>query len=257
MGLSELVYSIYGRRIQRNLDPQRIPRHVAVMIDGNRRWARQRGFDSVSVGHRYGAEHVETVLSWCSAVGIRHVTVFVVSADNIRKRSAAEVEFLMDLAEHVVVDRLARPSSRWELSLTGQLDLLPDSTAHALKRARDATLEHQTDSHLTLAIGYSGRAELVDALRALLESEARSGTTARDLAERLTVADIAAHLTTSGQPDPDLVIRTSGEQRLSDFLLWQTTGSELYFCDVFWPGFRQVDFLRALRSYAARTRRSA
>ena len=112
-----------------------------------------------------------------------------------------------------------------------------------------------TDFHLTVAIGYDGREEIVSAVRALLEDEARAGATLDDVAQRLTADAVAARLYTGGQPDPDLVIRTSGERRMSGFLLWQAADSELYFCDVYWPGFRKIDFLRALRSYSARSRR--
>jgi short-chain Z-isoprenyl diphosphate synthase len=184
------------------------------------------------------------------------VTIFVASIDNLSKRAPTEIDFLMRLAERVIPERLAAPSGRWQLHLAGQLDLLPDSTARALKQAEEATRDRATGSHVTLAIGYSGRAEIASAVRSLLHEEAQAGTTAGQLARTLTDEDIARHLYTTGQPDPDLVIRTSGEQRLSDFLIWQTVRSELYFCDVYWPGFRQVDLLRALRAYSARSRRS-
>ena len=133
--------------------------------------------------------------------------------------------------------------------------MLPDSTRHALKLAEDATRERATDFHLSVAIGYDGREEIVSAVRALLEDEARAGATLDDVAQRLTADAVAARLYTGGQPDPDLVIRTSGVRRMSGFLLWQAADSELYFCDVYWPGFRKIDFLRALRSYSARSRR--
>jgi short-chain Z-isoprenyl diphosphate synthase len=252
----QALYALYARRLRARLAGGPIPNHLAIIMDGNRRWARQQGFDNVSIGHRYGAEHVEEVLGWCADAGIHYVTVFVASIDNLTKRASSEVEFLMHVAEHLVPDRLARPGGRWRIHVAGHLDALPDSTARALKLAEEATRDRDTGDHLTLAVGYGGRAEVIDALRSLLRREAEAGTTLDQLAETITPADIAAHLYTSGQPDPDLVIRTSGEQRLSDFLLWQTAGAELHFCDVYWPAFRHVDFLRALRSYAARKRRS-
>jgi short-chain Z-isoprenyl diphosphate synthase len=220
-------------------------------MDGNRRWARQAGFDNVGVGHRRGAEHVEDLLGWCSALGITHVTVFVASADNLGKREREEVDNLMDLCERVVAERLVRPESRWQVHVAGRRDLLPDSTQHALKLAEEATRDRD-DQHLTIAIGYDGRAEVVDAVRAVLHDAAAAGEGVADVARRITAADIAARLYTSGRPDPDLVIRTSGERRLSNFLIWQSATSELYFCEMHWPAFREVDFLRALRSYAAR-----
>jgi short-chain Z-isoprenyl diphosphate synthase len=143
----------------------------------------------------------------------------------------------------------------WQVHLAGRLDVLPDSTVHALKLAEDRTSGCATGAHVTIAVGYDGRMEIIDALRALLDKEARSDTTLLELADRITDESIAAHLYTAGRPDPDLIIRTSGERRLSGFLLWQSVHSELYFCDLFWPGFRRVDFFRALREYGRRDRR--
>nr|GID84965.1 isoprenyl transferase [Actinoplanes derwentensis] len=250
-----MVYALYTRRLRRRLDGAVMPRHVAMVMDGNRRWARQRGFDDPRIGHRYGAEHLDEVLSWCAEMGIQHVTVFVASVDNMRKRDAAEVGNLMRMIEQVVAERLSRPSSVWRLHVAGRLDVLPDSTRHALKLAAEATRDSTSGFHVTIAIGYDGREEIVDAVRELLESESRAGHTVPDIAQRLTADRLAAHLYTNGRPDPDLVIRTSGEHRTSGFLLWQAAYSELHFCDVYWPGFRKLDFLRALRSYAARHRR--
>jgi short-chain Z-isoprenyl diphosphate synthase len=133
--------------------------------------------------------------------------------------------------------------------------VLPDTTARAPKEAVEATSECATGAHVTLAIGYGGRQEVLDAIRALLREQADGGGTLTGLAEARTTDDIARHLYTAGQPDPDLVIRTSGEQRMSNFLLGQTVHSELYFCDAYWPAFREIDFLRALRSYATRQNR--
>ncbi|TDD68714.1 di-trans,poly-cis-decaprenylcistransferase [Jiangella aurantiaca] len=233
----ELLYRWYVRG-------GRLPRHVAVVMDGNRRWARQAGYADPSVGHRFGAEHVDDLLGWCAGLGIGHVTVYVASADNLRKRDSDEVDHLMRMVEEVVSTRLADPAHRWRLHVAGRLDLLPDTTRDALKLAVDATATRSTELELTVAIGYDGRQEIVDAVRAYLEDGGD--------AERLAPDDIARHLYTHGQPEPDLVIRTSGEQRLSGFLLWQSTQAELYFCDAYWPGFRQVDFVRALRTYARR-----
>ncbi|HEY2551342.1 MAG TPA: polyprenyl diphosphate synthase [Streptosporangiaceae bacterium] len=247
-----MAYRFYARRLRAHLAGRAVPRHVAVVIDGNRRWARQMGLANVSLGHQHGAEHIEDLLDWCADLGISHVTVFVASIDNLAKRDAAEVDFLMRLAERVIPELIARPDSRWQLHLAGQLDLLPDATARALKQAEQLTRDRTGGLHVTLAIGYAGRAEIADAVRSVLTDAAQRGMALAALAEAITDEDIAAHLYTSGRPDPDLVIRTSGEQRLSDFLIWQAAHSELYFCDVYWPGFRYIDFLRALRSYAAR-----
>jgi short-chain Z-isoprenyl diphosphate synthase len=252
--LREVGLDLYGRLLRRTVLRGPLPSHVALIMDGNRRWARLNGHANPSVGHRYGAEHLEDVLGWCAELGIDYVTVWVASADNLTKRSEAEVAFLMGVAEDVIATRLARPSGTWQLHLAGNLDLLPNSTATALKEAREVTLGRPSRGHLTVAIGYDGRREIADAVRTILDEAVASGQSIDDVTDSITTEKIAAHLYNPGLPNPDLIIRTSGEQRLSDFMLWQGVDSELYFCDVYWPGFRQVDFLRALRSFGARKR---
>ncbi|MDA1360183.1 polyprenyl diphosphate synthase [Glycomyces luteolus] len=251
MRAPRILYRWYARRLRRNLNRELLPRHVAVAMDGNRRWARQQGFDDPGIGHRYGAEHLDDLLDWCAAIGIAHVTVYVAPTDNLRKRDSGEVAHLMAMIEEIVAERLLRPGNQWRLHIAGHLDDLPDSTAHALKTACEATAD-RTCGHLTVAIGYNGQDEIVDAVRSLLDAEAAQGTTIAELAARLTAADIGAHRYTPDLPEADLIIRTSGERRLSSFLLWQSASAELSFCDVYWPGFRQIDFLRALRDFAKR-----
>jgi short-chain Z-isoprenyl diphosphate synthase len=249
------IYALYTRRLRRQVLAGRLPEHVGLIMDGNRRWAHQAGMANPGLGYRAGAEHAEQVLSWCEALGIRNVTVFICSTENLRHRGDAEVAYLMRVIEEVVVARLSRRESRWQVHVAGMLDALPDSTARALKDAVEATRGCTTGAHVTLAIGYGGRQEIIDAVRDLLVEADEAGVPMADVADSLTADDITAHLYTAGRPDPDLVIRTSGEQRLSNFLLWQSAYSELYFCEAHWPAFREIDFLRALRSYAARTRR--
>ncbi|WP_308257289.1 polyprenyl diphosphate synthase [Pseudonocardia lacus] len=251
---SSPIYRLYERRLAERVSAGNLPRHVALVMDGNRRWARQRGIDG-RLGHRYGAEHVHEVLGWCREMGIDHVTVYVASIDNLHKRHGDEVAHLLEVIEEVVTERLAGPASPWQVHLAGRLDVLPDSTAHALKLAEESTRDRATGAHATIAVGYDGRVEVVDALRSLLEAEARAGADLAEVASRITDEAIAAHLYTAGRPEPDLIIRTSGEERLSGFLLWQSAHAELYFCDTFWPAFRKVDFLRALRDYGRRERR--
>ena len=246
--LRALVERAYARRLRRTLTS--VPRHVAIVTDGNRRWARQMGYADPGTGHRHGAEHLDRVLGWCGELGIECVTVYAASADNLRKRAAGEVDHLLRLIEEACRERLARPSSPWRVRVAGRVDVLPDSTRLALKSAEEATRSRPWT--LTVAIGYDGRAEVVEAVRRNLVAAAATGESPASLADRFAPADIDLHLYTSGLPDPDLVIRTSGEQRMSGFLLWQSAFSELYFCDVYWPGFRKIDFLRALRAYAAR-----
>lgn len=250
MGLSELAYGIYERRLLRNLDPARVPSHVAVMLDGNRRWARAFGAPTAS-GHQAGAEKAHEFLGWCDAVGVRVVTLFLLSTDNLH-RPADELTPLLGIIEQLVDDLAA--AGRWRVHPVGALDVLPDRTAGVLKEAADRTRNVQ-GMHVNVAVGYGGRREIADAVRSLLQEHAARGTSIEELAEVLTVEHIAEHLYTKGQPDPDLVIRASGEQRLSGFLLWQSANSEFYFCEALWPDFRRVDFLRALRSFGERERR--
>jgi short-chain Z-isoprenyl diphosphate synthase len=253
--LSSLIYRLYRRRLRADVAEGELPRHVGLVIDGNRRWARQMGLDEPGIGHRYGAEHIHEVLRWCRELGIDHVTIYLASIDNLSKRGEAEVAHLLDVIEDVVTDRLARPEGSWRVHVAGRLDVLPDSTAHAFKLAVERTREREHGAHVTFAVGYDGRVEVVDALRSLLDAEARAGATLGEVAARITDEAIAAHLYTAGRPEPDLIIRTSGESRLSGFLLWQSAHAELYFCDTHWPAFREVDFLRALRDYGRRSRR--
>ncbi|WP_370153195.1 polyprenyl diphosphate synthase [Streptacidiphilus sp. EB129] len=255
MPITDVLYALYARRLRRQVKDGPLPEHVGLIMDGNRRWARQMGMASPSLGHKYGAEHVDDLLSWCETLGIKHVTVFVCSTENLRRRDDGEVAFLMQLIEQVVLTRLARTDARWQVHLAGTPDLLPDTTAHALKRAVEATRDCGAGAHVTLAVGYGGREEVIDAMRALIAEHADAGRSLADLAAGLTVDDVTRHLYTAGRPDPDLVIRTSGEQRLSNFLLWQSAYAELYFCEAYWPAFREIDFLRALRSFGARERR--
>ncbi|MBM9503261.1 polyprenyl diphosphate synthase [Actinacidiphila acididurans] len=255
MRIADPLYALYARRLRREIHDGPLPRHIGLIMDGNRRWAKQMGMANPSLGHKYGAEHVDDVLLWCESLSIQHVTVFVCSTENLQRRDDAEVTFLMRLIEEVVTDKLTRPDAKWQVHIAGTLDILPDSTAHVLKRAVDATRDSATGYHVTLAIGYGGRQEVIDALRELMTERSEQGWSLADLAASIEVADIGRHLYTAGRPDPDLVIRTSGEQRLSNFLLWQSAYSELYFCDAYWPAFREIDFLRALRSFSARERR--
>ncbi|WP_328464259.1 polyprenyl diphosphate synthase [Streptomyces sp. NBC_00448] len=256
MRMADPLYALYTRRLRRRVAASApLPRHIGLIMDGNRRWARQMGIANPSLGHKAGGEHVEDVLSWCDRLDIRHVTVFVCSTENLARRDSAEVAFLMGLIEDLVGRRLARPDARRQMHIAGSLDALPDRTAEVLKEAVEVTRDCATGAHVTLAIGYGGRQEVVDALREHLYEQAESGRTLGELAEEIDVEDVARHLYTAGQPDPDLVIRTSGEQRMSNFLLWQSAYAELYFCEAYWPAFRELDFLRAVRSYSDRQRR--
>jgi short-chain Z-isoprenyl diphosphate synthase len=250
MGLRGLAYRVYEHRLEASLSPSAIPRHVGVMCDGNRRWARSAGLTDVSSGHQKGADNIFELLHWCQDTGVEVVTLWLLSTDNLA-RPAAELEPLLRIIEDTVRELVAQ---RWHVNPMGALDLLPADTAHVLKEAGESTAMN-SGLLVNVAVGYGGRREIADAVRSLLQEQATRGTTIEELAEILDVEHIAEHLYTAGQPDPDLVIRTSGEQRLGGFLLWQSAHSEFYFCDAYWPAFRRVDFLRALRSFGARNRR--
>jgi short-chain Z-isoprenyl diphosphate synthase len=244
------VYGVYERRLLRQIPPDKIPHHIGVMADGNRRWARMFG-DDVEGGYVAGADKVKEFLGWCDQLGVRLVTLWLLSTDNLA-RPPDEVGPLLGVIEDLV-EALAE-TSRWRLHAVGALDLLPAATAEKLKDAEDRTADAKGMT-VNVAVAYGGRRELADAVRSLLHDHAAQGTTIEELAELIDVEHIAEHLYTKGQPDPDLVIRTSGEQRMSGFLLWQSVHSEFYFCEALWPDFRRTDFLRAIRDYAARERR--
>jgi short-chain Z-isoprenyl diphosphate synthase len=250
MRVRDLVYRLYERRLEMSLTRHSVPRHVGVILDGNRRWARSAGLADVSHGHQKGADHIFELLGWCRQAGVEVVTLWLLSTDNL-SRPAAEVEALLRIIEDTVTELAVQG---WHVKPVGALDLLPGQTAQVLKDAAETTAGNP-GLLVNVAVGYGGRHEIADAVRSLLIDHATKGTTIEELAELLDVEQIADHLYTAGQPDPDLVIRTSGEQRLGGFLLWQSVHSEFYFCDAYWPAFRRVDFLRALRSYAARHRR--
>jgi len=250
--LPAVVYRVYERRLIRGLVGSPIPHHVGVMLDGNRRWARKAGFDNVAHGHLVGAAHIADLLEWCNESGIGMVTLWLLSTDNLR-RDDTEVSALLEIITDVV-DELSAPEKEWKLRMVGALDLLPDEMAEQLTAAELRTAD-RTGLQVNIAVSYGGRQEIVDAVKSLLRDGGEQGQSLQELIDSVDVERIAEHLYTSGQPDPDLVIRTSGEQRLSGFLLWQSAHSEYWFCEAYWPDFRRVDFLRALRDYAARHRR--
>jgi len=246
----DVAYELYERRVRRALPTERLPKHVGVIVDGNRRWARAAGGTS-EIGHTAGAGKIIEFLGWCHELDVEVVTLWLLSTDNLA-RPARELDPLLRIIEQLVQTLAERGDYR--VNPVGAPDLLPGHTAETLKAAAERTKDVDGMT-VNTAVGYGGRRELADAVRSLLHEHASRGTTIEELAEILDVEHIAEHLYTKGQPDPDLVIRTSGEQRLSGFLLWQSAHSEFYFCEAMWPDFRRVDFLRAIRSYTARQRR--
>lgn len=253
MRAPHLLYGLYERRLLGELTPERLPQHVAVMLDGNRRWAKSVG-TTPEHGWRRGADKITELLTWSKEVGIQRCTLWMLSTDNLQ-RDPDQVHDLLEVISGAVEALATDP--RWRVHCVGALELLPEEISARLRTAEEFSAggAHEDALNVNVAIGYGGRHEITDAVRALLRESAEKGLTLEDVANVLTVDDIAANLYTAGQPDPDLVIRTSGEQRLSGFLLWQSVHSEYYFCDAYWPDFRRVDYLRALRSYAQRERR--
>ncbi len=254
--LKEPMYRLYEMRLRQGLTASKheLPRHIAVLCDGNRRWARDAGHDDVSYGYRVGATKIAEMLRWCQEAGIEMATVYLLSTENLQR----EPEELSSLIEIItdVVEEICAPANRWSVRTVGDLELLGEEPARRLRDAVQSTeSEAATGFHVNVAVGYGGRQEIVDAVRGLLGKELANGATGEQLIEAVTAEAISENLYTSGQPDPDLVIRTSGEQRLSGFLLWQSAYSEMWFTEAYWPEFRRVDFLRALRDYTARHRR--
>jgi len=247
-----ILYGLYQNRLRRWLTTQERPKHVAMIFDGNRRWARQRGLETAAHGHSAGALKIHEFLSWCDGLGIAVVTLYLLSNDNLVNRDDDELDQLFEIIAELSED-LANTGD-WRVQQVGTKDGLPQSLIDAMHKAEVKT-EANTGLHVNLAVGYGGRREIADAVRSIVHQHNSEGGKLDDLAELLTPELIAEHLYTQGQPDPDLVIRTSGEQRMSDFMLWQSAHSELYFVEALGPDLREVDFLRALRDYAKRQRR--
>jgi short-chain Z-isoprenyl diphosphate synthase len=232
------------------------PRHVAIIMDGNRRWAQREGLLDPAAGHRRGADKILEVLGWCRALGIGEVTLWALSIENL-DRSPDELGALLD----VVTERLADLAGRGKgqpapmrVRVIGRRDALPERLRAAIEAAERATATSQGPL-TTFALAYSGHDELVDACRAAVQELADRGVLAHELPGLIDAEQLSRHLYTTGRPDPDLIIRTSGEVRLSGFLPWQSAHSEFYFCDAYWPVFREIDFLRALRTFQLRARR--
>ncbi len=247
----EAVYYVYEKALMQQVREGVKPTHLAVILDGNRRYARSRGLDSW-IGHKYGAAKVNEFLEWCWEVGIRIVTLYAFSTENFN-RPQKEVEEIMKLAEekfYEVLENWKIHKYRVRVKAIGKLDLLPERVREAIRKAEEATKDYD-QYFLNVAIGYGGRAEIVDAVRKIAQKVAGGQLRVEDINERI----IEEHLYTAGIPDPDLIIRTSGEERLSGFLLWQSAYSELYFCDIYWPEIRKIDLLRAVRDYQKRERR--
>lgn len=246
------LYKLYQRRLRHEIDTARIPHHIAVIVDGNRRWARLRLEERAAVGHRAGARKIPDFLSWCEAAGVKVVTLYLLSTDNLQGRDTQELEDL-----YSIIAELSAQLSKvegWRVKHVGSCDALSPELVEALQEAERSSAQND-GLHVNLAVGYGGRDEITAAMRSAIAEHQAAGGTIETLAERLTPETIGEHLWTRGQADPDLVIRTSGEQRLSDFMIWQSAYSEFYFVEALYPDLREVDLLRALRDYSRRQRR--
>ena len=253
--LKRLLYRFYEQRLLRDVVPGPVPRHLGLIQDGHRRYAREAGLSNVG-GYRLGATKAEEVLTWCAHLGIPMVTLWSLSTENLT-REAVDVTAVLDVIEDTVLGwaqggLAARLGMR--IRLIGKLELLPDVVLMALQRAEAATRHHDR-LLLNVGVGYGGRQEIIDALKGYLHESFARQDRPDDIVEGLTPHSLAKYLYTYDCPDPDLIIRTSGELRLSGFMLWQSAYSEFYFCDAYWPVFRRIDFLRAIRSYQQRRRR--
>lgn len=249
------LYWVYERRLARTLKRGKMPSHIGLILDGNRRFARRNGLETRH-GHEFGVRKLKTFLQWCLEFGVGHVTLFVFSTENF-KRAPDEVQYLLDLfvrESTKLLDDLQLQTEKVRVKIIGQRHRLPPKVLEASEALEVSTAGHQ-GMLLTIALAYGGREEIVDAVKGLLVEAADKGESLATVADGLCADQLSSHLYTAGQPDPDFIIRTSGEQRLSGFLLWQSAYSELYFCDALWPKFRRVDFLRALRDYQQRERR--
>lgn len=253
--IKSILYPLYERRLFANLDFTQTPHHVGVILDGNRRWSKANpaadGDTSTSRGHKAGAEKIIDLLDWCEESKVEVLTIWLLSNQNL-SRPPAELEPLLAIIADTVNDLASR--RRWEIRPVGSMELLPKELVDQLN---DVAIKTRGIKGvlINVAIGYGGRSEIADAVKSIITSPENSGKSATEIANSINVDEIGRHLYTAGLPDPDLVIRTSGEQRLGGFLLWQSAHSEFYFCEAYWPDFRRVDFLRAIRAYSQRNRR--
>jgi len=254
--MRSFLYYLYERRLLLQVRGRLVPRHLGIILDGNRRYALEHGVSDVRDAYALGAEKLDEVLQWCADIGITAVSLWVFSTDNFR-RPAGEISGILSAVESKLRRLADHPSSRrlgLRVRAVGKLDLLPDSTIAAIRAAEEATAANRA-MVLTFAVAYGGRQEIIDAVQAMLREKTKQGEDLQAIIDGVTEETIGQYLYAPDLPDPDLIIRTSGEIRLSGFLLWQSANSEFYFCDAHWPAFRKVDFLRAVRAYQQRGRR--
>jgi len=247
------IYKLYEKWLEESIKKGEIPTHIAVIMDGNRRWARKRGLYPW-LGHKFGAEKVDELIDWCINLGIKVITIYALSTENL-KRSKRELDEILRLLkekslEYVNDERLHKHGIR--VKVIGRKDLLPRDVREALEKLEEATSKYN-NLYLNLAVAYGGRAEIVDASKNLIKDVLAGKVKVDEIDEAI----LERYLYTSDIPnhEPDMIIRTSGEERISNFLLWQSAYSELVFLDVYWPEFRKIDLMRAIRIYQKRQRR--
>jgi tritrans,polycis-undecaprenyl-diphosphate synthase [geranylgeranyl-diphosphate specific] len=247
------IYKIYGAWLRRQIDSETLPKHIGVVLDGNRRWATARDMIPWH-GHKEGAMKVRKFLEWCLDIGVRTITLYAFSTENF-DRPSDEVQELMTIYEENLSELLHSDvihKNKVRVSVIGRTNLLPEKIQGLIHEMNILTKDY-ADFYLNIALAYGGRAEIVDAVKLIASKVADGAVASADIDEAL----IEKHLYTSylPQPEPDLIIRTSGEARLSNFLIWQAAYSELFLVDVYWPEFREIDLKRAIRSFQNRHRR--
>jgi short-chain Z-isoprenyl diphosphate synthase len=254
--LKNLLYRVYERQLLNDVRRRPIPRHVGLIQDGNRRYAREAGLSEPREGYLLASAKTEEVLTWCVALGIPVVTLWWLSTENLT-RAPNEVAAILQIIEQKMVEWMRGglvQQLRIRVRPIGKLELLPASTLQILQRI-DSTTQHHDRMLVNVGVGYGGRQEIVDAVQRYLQERFMQRDSPEEILRELTPEALDKFLYTCDCPDPDLIIRTSGEVRLSGFMLWQSAYSEFYFCDAYWPAFRKIDFLRAIRSYQRRERR--
>ena len=247
------IYWLYEKWLYKTVSKGPMPGHIALILDGNRRWAREKGWEPW-IGHRYGADKVEEVLDSIFKLGIQTVTIYALSTENLR-RNPREVDELFSLIKERAEKLMRNPMihrNEVRVKVLGRKYLLPKDVREALDRLEDVT-KNYSRHYLNIAVAYGGRAEIVDAVRIIAE-KVKNGILSIHAIDEKTIEE---HLYTRDlpNPEPELIIRTSGEERISNFFLWQSAYSEFVFQDVYWPAFRRIDLLRAIRTFQQRERR--
>ena len=249
--MREKINEFKNIKLTEKIKKDHVPKHIAIIMDGNRRYAKQAGLKTTK-GHQIGRDKIEETLDWCLELGIKNLTVYAFSTENF-KRSPDEIRELMSLCR-IELDKAKSDSrihkNKIKINVIGQLESLPKDIQQSANELIEKT-EMYEDNILTIALAYGGREEIIHAIQHIAEDVKTKKLNIKDINEK----SVTSYLYTNGLPDPDLILRTSGEERISNFLLWQVAYSEFYFSDVYWPAFRKKDFLRAIETYQQRKRR--